>query len=79
MVTPDPNNFTGKVEIFRVSDKDWREKCRLITPYRAYRVMPACAGLGAAEMVDSLGRGRRRHRLSRPSALFHALEVMTRL
>ena len=25
MVTPDPNNFTGKVEIFRAGDKDWQE------------------------------------------------------
>jgi predicted dehydrogenase len=75
MVTPDPNNFTGKVEIFRAGDKDWQE-VPVDHPYT--QGVPGYAGLrglGAAEMVDALGAGRP-HRVSAELA-FHALEVMT--
>ncbi|MGN6778014.1 Gfo/Idh/MocA family protein [Rhizobium sp.] len=75
MVTPDPNNFSGKVEIFRDGDDAWRE-IPVDHPYT--EGVPGhlgLRGLGAAEMVDSLRSGRQ-HRVSSELA-FHALEVMT--
>ena len=75
MVTPDPNNFSGKVELFRAGDKDWQE-VPVDHPYT--EGVPGhlgLRGLGAAEMVDSLRAGRP-HRVSAELA-FHALEVMT--
>jgi predicted dehydrogenase len=75
MVTPDPNNFTGKVELFRAGDEAWQE-VEVDHPYTSG--VPGFAGLrglGAAEMVDSLRAGRP-HRVSAELA-FHALEVMT--
>jgi len=75
MVTPDPNNFTGKVEVFRAGDEAWQE-VPVDHPYT--QGVPGFAGLrglGAAEMVDALRTGRP-HRVSAELA-FHALEVMT--
>lgn len=75
MVTPDPNHFTGRVELFRAGDKDWSE-VPVDHPYT--QGVPGYAGLrglGAAEMVDALRAGRP-HRVSAELA-FHALEVMT--
>jgi hypothetical protein len=75
MVTPDPNNFTGKVEIFREGTDAW-EEVPVDHPYT--EGVPGhlgLRGLGAAEMVDSLRSGRQ-HRVSSELA-FHALEVMT--
>ena len=76
MVTPDPNNFTGGVEIFRRGDTRW-EEIAVDHPYAAG--MPGRAGglrgLGAAEMADAL-RNDRPHRVSAELAM-HALEVMT--
>jgi predicted dehydrogenase len=75
MVTPDPNNFTGKVEIFRDGGEAW-EEIEVDHPYT--EGVPdhlGLRGLGAAEMVDSLRAGRP-HRVSSELA-FHALEVMT--
>lgn len=75
MVTPDPNNFTGKVELFRDGAEAW-EEIPVDHPYT--EGVPGhlgLRGLGAAEMVDSLRSGRQ-HRVSSELA-FHALEVMT--
>jgi predicted dehydrogenase len=75
MVTPDPNNFTGKVELFRDGDAEWQD-VPVNHPY--VEGVPGhlgLRGLGAAEMVDSLRAGRP-HRMSSELA-FHALEVMT--
>ncbi|MGY5803448.1 Gfo/Idh/MocA family protein, partial [Rhizobium sp. LEGMi12c] len=75
MVTPDPNNFSGKVEIFRDGGEAW-EEIPVDHPYT--EGVPGhlgLRGLGAAEMVDSL-RSSRQHRVSSELA-FHALEVMT--
>jgi predicted dehydrogenase len=75
MIAPDPNNFSGKVELFRAGDKDWQE-VPVDHPYT--EGVPGhlgLRGLGAAEMVDSLRAGRP-HRVSAELA-FHALEVMT--
>jgi predicted dehydrogenase len=75
LVTPDPNNFTGKVELFREGNDDWQEVA-VDHPYT--EGVPGhlgLRGLGAAEMVDSLRAGRP-HRVSSELA-FHALEVMT--
>ncbi|WFU12573.1 Gfo/Idh/MocA family oxidoreductase (plasmid) [Rhizobium sp. CB3090] len=75
MVTPDPNNFTGKVEIFREGGETW-EDIPVDHPYT--EGVPGhlgLRGLGAAEMIDSLRAGRQ-HRVSSELA-FHALEVMT--
>ncbi|OCJ07594.1 oxidoreductase [Rhizobium sp. AC27/96] len=75
MVTPDPNNFSGKVEIFRDGGDAW-EEIAIDHPYT--QGVPGhlgLRGLGAAEMVDSLRSGRQ-HRVSSELA-FHALEVMT--
>ncbi|SCB24620.1 Gfo/Idh/MocA family protein [Rhizobium hainanense] len=75
MVTPDPNNFSGKVEIFRDGGEAW-EEIAIDHPYT--EGVPGhlgLRGLGAAEMVDSLRSGRQ-HRVSSELA-FHALEVMT--
>ncbi|MGO4199488.1 Gfo/Idh/MocA family protein [Rhizobium sp. YAF28] len=75
MVTPDPNNFTGKVEIFAEGNEAW-EEVAVDHPY--VEGVPGhlgLRGLGAAEMVDSLRSGRP-HRVSSELA-FHALEVMT--
>jgi predicted dehydrogenase len=75
MVTPDPNNFTGQVEIFRNGGEAW-EEIPVDHPYT--EGVPGhlgLRGLGAAEMVDSLRAGRQ-HRVSSELA-FHALEVMT--
>ncbi|MDL2402842.1 Gfo/Idh/MocA family protein [Rhizobium mayense] len=75
MVTPDPNNFSGKVEIFRDGGEAW-EEIPVDHPYT--EGVPGhlgLRGLGAAEMVDSLRAGRQ-HRVSSELA-FHALEVMT--
>ena len=74
MVTPDPNNFSGKVEIFRDGGEVW-EEIPVDHPYT--EGVPGhlgLRGLGAAEMVDSL-RSSRQHRVSSELA-FHALEVM---
>ena len=73
MVTPDPNNFSGKVEVYE--GDAWREVA-VDHPYT--EGVPGhlgLRGLGAAEMVDSLRAGRS-HRVSSELA-FHALEVMT--
>jgi predicted dehydrogenase len=75
MVTPDPNQFTGDVTIFKRGATDW-QKVAVDHPYT--EGIPGRAGLrglGAAEMVDSLRSGRP-HRVSGELA-FHALEVMT--
>jgi predicted dehydrogenase len=75
MVTPDPNNFTGKVEIFEDGGEEWQD-IPVNHPYT--EGVPGhlgLRGLGAAEMVDSLRAGRP-HRVSSELA-FHALEVMT--
>jgi predicted dehydrogenase len=75
MVTPDPNNFTGKVEIFEDGGEEWQD-IAVNHPYT--EGVPGhlgLRGLGAAEMVDSLRAGRP-HRVSSELA-FHALEVMT--
>jgi predicted dehydrogenase len=75
MITPDPNNFTGKVEIFTEGGEGW-EEVAVDHPY--VEGVPGhlgLRGLGAAEMVDSLRSGRP-HRVSSELA-FHALEVMT--
>jgi predicted dehydrogenase len=75
MVTPDPNHFSGEVQVFRAGDEDWTS-VPVDHPYT--QGVPGYAGLrglGAAEMVDSLESGRP-HRVSAELA-FHALEVMT--
>ena len=75
MVTPDPNNFSGKVDLFRPEQDDWQEVA-VDHPYT--QGVPGhlgLRGLGAAEMVDALRAGRP-HRVSGELA-FHALEVMT--
>jgi predicted dehydrogenase len=76
MVTPDPNNFTGPVGIFRRGDTAWEE---LVVDHPYTRDTHGRAGglrgLGAAEMADSLRHGRP-HRVSAELAM-HALEVMT--
>ncbi|WP_419760437.1 Gfo/Idh/MocA family protein [Acidisoma sp.] len=76
MVTPDPNNFTGAVEIFRRGDTRWEEAV-VDHPYTegAPGRAGGLRGLGAAEMADSLRHGRP-HRVSAELAM-HALEVMT--
>jgi predicted dehydrogenase len=77
MVTPDPNNFTGEVEIFRRGASEW-ENIPVDHPYVAG--VPGRLGLrgfGAAEMVDAYRSGRP-HRVSAELA-FHALEIMTGL
>jgi predicted dehydrogenase len=75
MITPDPNNFTGKVEIFRPGDQEWQE-VPVDHPYtQGVPGFHGLRGLGAAEMVESLRAGRP-HRVSAELA-FHALEVMT--
>jgi hypothetical protein len=75
MVTPDPNNFSGKVEIFEDGGEEWQD---ILVDHPYTEGVPGhlgLRGLGAAEMVDSL-RGWRPHRVSSELA-FHALEVMT--
>jgi predicted dehydrogenase len=76
MVTPDPNNFTGAVEIFRRGSANWEE---VVVDHPYARATHGRAGglrgLGAAEMADSLCHGRP-HRVSAELAM-HALEVMT--
>jgi predicted dehydrogenase len=77
LVTPDPNTFTGDVELFRKGDADWRR-----VPVDRHYVKGApgrlgLRGLGAAEMIDAYRSGRP-HRASWELA-FHALEVMTAL
>jgi predicted dehydrogenase len=75
MVTPDPNNFTGKVEIFENGGEEWQD-IPVDHPYtEGVSGHLGLRGLGAAEMVDSLRAGRP-HRVSSELA-FHALEVMT--
>lgn len=76
MVTPDPNNFTGPVEIFRRGGKSW-EEITVDHPYTrdTHGRAGGLRGLGAAEMADSL-RHNRPHRVSAELAM-HALEVMT--
>jgi predicted dehydrogenase len=75
MVTPDPNHFTGKVEVFTEGAEGW-EEVAVDHPYtEGVPGRLGLRGLGAAEMVDALRAGRP-HRVSAELA-FHALEVMT--
>lgn len=74
MLIPDPNEFTGNVEIFYEGAEDW-EEVHVNHPYIAgIPGYHGLRGLGAAEMVAAL-RGRRPHRASAELA-FHVLEVM---
>ena len=75
MVTPDPNQFTGPVQLFRLGDRDWRQ---VAVDHPFTEGAPGRAGLrglGAAEMIDSYRAGRP-HRVSAELA-YHALEIMT--
>jgi predicted dehydrogenase len=77
LVTPDPNTFTGDVELFRKGDADWR---RVAVDHPYVQGAPGrlgLRGLGAAEMIDAYRSGRPQ-RASWELA-FHALEVMTAL
>jgi predicted dehydrogenase len=77
LVTPDPNTFTGGVELFRRGDADWR---RVPVDHPYVQGAPGrlgLRGLGAAEMIDAYRSGR----TTRASweLAFHALEVLTAL
>jgi predicted dehydrogenase len=75
MTTPDPNDFTGPVEVFRRGGSEWQG---VTVDHPFVRGVPGrlgLRGLGAAEMVDSYRSGRP-HRVSAELA-FHALEIMT--
>jgi predicted dehydrogenase len=75
MVTPDPNMYTGAVQVFQQGAKNWSE---VVVDHPFVEGVPGrlgLRGLGAAEMVDAL-RNERPHRVSGDLA-FHALEVMT--
>jgi predicted dehydrogenase len=76
MVTPDPNNFSGPVQVFRRGDTDW-DDIVVDHPYirDTHGLAGGLRGLGAAEMADALRQGRP-HRVSAELAM-HALEVMT--
>ena len=77
LVTPDPNTFTGEVELFHKGDADWR---RVPEDHPYVQGAPGrlgLRGLGAAEMIDAY-RSDRPQRASWELA-FHALEVMTAL
>ena len=75
LLPPDPNHFTGKVELFRSGDTEWHE-VPVDHPYtEGVTGFHGLRGLGAAEMVDALRAGRP-HRVSAELA-FHVLEVMT--
>lgn len=75
MLVPDPNEFTGTVEIFGEGAENW-EEIDVDHPYVAgVPGYHGLRGLGAAEMIDALRSGRP-HRASAELA-FHALEVMT--
>ncbi|WP_208545822.1 Gfo/Idh/MocA family protein [Paraburkholderia steynii] len=75
MLLPDPNEFTGNVEIFSEGAEDW-EKVRVDHPYvEGVPGYHGLRGLGAAEMVAALRAGRP-HRASADLA-FHVLEIMT--
>ncbi|MBZ9937202.1 Gfo/Idh/MocA family oxidoreductase [Mesorhizobium sp. BR1-1-16] len=77
MITPDPNMFTGDVEIFRRGGAGWQH-CPVDHPYvEGVPGRLGLRGLGAAEMVDAYRSGRP-HRVSAELAL-HALEIMTAL
>lgn len=75
MVTPDPNDFTGGVQVFTEGAEDWKD-VPVAHPYvKGVEGRLGLRGLGAAEMVDSIRSGRP-HRVSAELA-FHVLEVMT--
>jgi predicted dehydrogenase len=75
MITPDPNRFTGKVEIFPRGAADWQE-VPVDHPYtEGAPGRLGLRGLGAAEMALAIVEDRP-HRASAELAA-HALEVMT--
>ncbi|WP_233809604.1 Gfo/Idh/MocA family protein [Paraburkholderia sp. HP33-1] len=75
MLIPDPNEFTGNVEIFYEGAESW-EGVHVSHPYiEGVPGFHGLRGIGAAEMVAALRAGRP-HRASAELA-FHVLEVMS--
>ncbi|HTI01110.1 MAG TPA: Gfo/Idh/MocA family oxidoreductase [Acidisoma sp.] len=76
LVTPDPNNFSGPVELYKRGEEAW-ERVPDDHPYDrpTHDYAGGLRGLGAAEMAHALQHGRP-HRVSAELAM-HALDVMT--